>query len=381
MTNIWSHDFGPFNDHTWLNCGHQGALPRIAAHEAREAVDRKVAPYELTPERFNGIPARLKSALARLVGASIDEIVLGNSASYGLHLFANGIPWRQGDEVIVVEGDFPSNILPWLRLEERGVRIHRLRPHNALPEPDELRLAITPRTRLFCTSWVHSFFGFTADLYGLGSVCKENGVTFVVNASQALGARPLDVRTVPVDAVISVGFKWLCGPYGTGFCWIKPDLLKSLQYNQAYWLTQMTASDLERGNSDVSVPKESTGAHTYDVFGTANFFNFKSWAASIEYLLEQSIDRIAIYDQGLVGQFIQGLDLTKYDLLSPLASPQRSTLVCISHRDSERNDEIETKLQKARIHVAYRKGKLRISPHLYNTSADIEKALAVFNAV
>ncbi|MCG8347733.1 MAG: aminotransferase class V-fold PLP-dependent enzyme [Chloroflexales bacterium] len=381
MTDDFSHDFGSFNGRTWLNCAHQGPLPRIAAEEAREAIDWKIAPYELTTERFNSVPARLKSALAQLVGASENEIILGNSASYGLHLLANGIPWRQGDEVLVVAGDFPSDILPWLRLEKQGVRVRLLRPQSPLPDPAELRGAISSRTRLFCTTWVHSFSGFAADLDGLGSVCRQHGVTFVVNASQALGARSLDVRVVPLDAVVSVGFKWLCGPYGTGFCWIKPDLLESLQYNQAYWLAKMTADDLGREGGEVHLPEGLPTARTYNVFGTANFFNFKPWAASVEYLLKQGIERIAIYDQRLVEQFVSGINPKKYDLTSPLSGETRSTLVFISHRDAMHNNEIHLKLKAAGIEAAYRRGKLRFSPHLYNTSADISKALAVLNAI
>lgn len=381
MIDDYAHDFGPFDGRTWLNCAHQGPLPRIAADEAHDAIGWKVAPYELTAERFNSVPARLRTALARLVGASEDEIILGNSASYGLHLLANGISWNQGDEVLVVANDFPSDILPWLRLEEHGVHVQRLHPQNPLPDPDELRRAISPGTRLFCTTWVHSFSGFAADLDGLGAVCRENGVTFVVNASQGLGARPLDVRTVPVDAVVSVGSKWLCGPYGTGFCWMKHDLLQSLQYNQTYWLAQMSAADLGSENTEVTLPKGPRAARTYDVFGTANFFNFKPWAASVEYLLKQGIDRIAAYDQKLVEQFIHGLDSQKYVLTSPMTGGGRSTLVFVSHHDLTRNDEIQVRLGEAEIAVAYRKGKLRVSPHLYNTRADIEKALDVLNAM
>ena len=380
MTDEFSRDFGPFRGRAWLNCAHQGPLPRLAAEEAREAVEWKVAPYELTSERFSGVPARLKSALARLVGASADEIILGNSASYGLHLLANGVPWCRGDEVLLVADDFPSDLLPWLRLERLGVRVRLIHPQKPLPDPDELRRAISSSTRLFCTTWVHSFSGFAADLDGLGSVCRQHNVRFIVNASQALGARPLDVRSVPLDAVISVGFKWLCGPYGTGFCWMKPDLLESLQYNQTYWVAEMTAEDLGRERSPVHLPEGPPRARTYDVFGTANFFNFKPWAASVEYLLKQDIDRIAIYDGQLVEQFIGGIDTKKYDLTSPASGPARSTIVFISHRDPGRNQEIQRKLRDAGIEVAYRKGQLRFSPHLYNTSADIEKALAVLNA-
>ena len=93
-----SRDFGPFDGRVWLNSAHQGALPRIAAERAEEAVRWKRQPFELTTERFSGVPQRLRNALANLTGAEAEDVVLANSASYGLHLMANGIPLGSGDE-------------------------------------------------------------------------------------------------------------------------------------------------------------------------------------------------------------------------------------------------------------------------------------------
>jgi cysteine desulfurase / selenocysteine lyase len=375
----FSQDFGPFEGWIWMNCAHQGPLPRVAAEAARKAIEWKVGPYEMTQERFDGVPRRLKEALARLVGAAADEIVLGNSASYGLHLLANGLPWRVGDEVLVVEGDFPSDVLPWLGLARRGVTVRRLRPAQPLPGPDELREAITPATRLLCTTWVHSFSGFAADLAGLAAICQERGVLLVANTSQALGARTLDVRAVPVDAIVNVGFKWLCGPYGTGFAWIRPALIASLEYNQAYWLAQMTAADLAREGGELRLPPGPPTARTYDVFGTANFFNFTAWTASVEYMLAKGPERIAHHDEALVERLVSGLDPSRYTLLSPREGPSRSILVFVSHRDPARNAEIHRRLKEQGVEVAHRLGKLRISPHLHNTAADVDRVLEVLH--
>lgn len=375
MREDFYRDFGPFDGRIWLNCAHQGPLPRAAAEEAREAIAWKQAPYALTASRFDGVPRRLKRALGRLIGAPPEEIILGNSASYGLHLLANGIPWRAGDEVLLVQGDFPSDVLPWLGLEERGVRVRTIAPRQHLPDAEELAASLSPATRLFCTTWVHSFSGVAADIVALGEVCREHGVRLVVNAAQALGARPLDVSQMPVDAVIGVGFKWLCGPYGTGFCWLRPDLLASLTYNQAYWLSTLTAEDLGQETFTVALPEGPPTARTYDVFGTANFFNFKPWAAAVEYLLEQGIARIAEYDQGLVSQLIAGLDTAQYELLSPREGAARSTLVFVSHRDPDRNPAIYRRLKARGIDVVLRQGKLRFAPHLYNTGAEIERVV------
>jgi selenocysteine lyase/cysteine desulfurase len=380
MKEDFSPDFGPFNGQIWLNCAHQGALPRPAVQEAYEAVSWKISPYELTSARFQQVPQRLKAALAELVGTSAEEIILANSNSYGLHLLANGIPWREGDEILLVEGDFPSDILPWLALENRGVKIRYIRPRKHVPEPDELRANVTASTRLFCTTWVHSFSGWAVDVEALGEICRASGITFVLNASQALGARPLRVSMTPVDAVTGVGFKWLCGPYGTGFLWLRPDLTESLTYNQAYWLSMQTADDLGASSKHVAV-RGGLGARKYDVFGTANFFNFKPWSASVEYLLRQGIERIEAYDQRMVEHLLEALDGNRYFVISPRSGSRRSTLVLVSHKDPERNRKIHEALRRAGVHIAYRRGNLRISPHLYNTEDEVERAVSLLNGL
>jgi selenocysteine lyase/cysteine desulfurase len=182
-----------------------------------------------------------------------------------------------------------------------------------------------------------------------------------------------------VDALVGVGFKWLCGPYGTGFLWMRPELLRSLRYNQAYWLSRMTADDLGKEGVEIPPPSGSPTARTYDVFGTANFFNFKPWAAAVEYLLNQGIDRIAAYDQRLVQKLLDGVARSKLEIRSPEDEPHRSTLVFLSHRDRSQNRLLWLRLREEGIDVAYRQGELRLSPHLYNTSRDIERVLAVLN--
>ena len=375
----FSQDFGPFDNKIWLNTAHQGALPRVAVEQAHEAIAWKIAPHNLYTERFSAVPLRLKQALGKLIDAPAEDIILGNSASYGLHLLANGIRWQAGDEVLLMKGDFPSAILPWLGLQKRGVNVRFIAPRNHVIDVDDLLAHLTPATKLVCTTWVHSFSGSAVDAQALGEVCRARGVWFVLNTSQAIGARPFSAATMPVDAISNVGFKWLCGPYGTGFCWMRPELREALEYNQSYWLAMQTADDLMREQSEV-VLREGLGARAYDVFGTANFFNFKPWTASLEYLLAQGIERIQAHDQRLVTRFIAGLDLDKYELLSPRDGQARSTLIFISHQQKENNAELYRSLMAQGIYPAFRNGRLRFAPHLYNTEADIDAALAALNA-
>lgn len=366
-----SDDFGPFHGKIWINCSHQGPLPRVAAEAAEEAIRWKKAPYELTSTRFSEVPARLRSALGKLLGAPEEEIALANSASYGLHLFANGIPLGEGDEVLLVRGDFPSVVLPWLGLESRGVTIRQLEPPL---DAAKLTAAITPRSRVLCTTWVHSFTGLALDLDAIGAVCRKHNLWFLVNGAQAVGARPIDVASTPVDGLVGVGFKWLCGPYGTGFCWMRPELRDTLRVNRAYWLAMQTADDLGREEGLPAI-RDDLGARRYDIFGTANFFNFVPWTATLEYLLEKGIDEIARHDAALVDRLVDGLEAREYLVLSPKTGPERSTLVLASHPDRSQNEGIHRTLRENDIEIAFRRGNLRFSPHLYNTPEDIDRAL------
>lgn len=370
-------DFGPFDGRIWLNCAHQGPLPRVAVEAAQQALALKIAPHRIADDAFRQVPLRLKSGLGRLIGAPADDIILGNSTSYGLHLLANGIPWQAGDEIVLVEGDFPANILPWLGLRKRGVVIRLIQPAAVNLQAEELQEHLTGATRLFCTSWVNSFTGYAVDVQSLGEVCRANNVLFVLNGSQAIGTRALDVSAVPVDAVTSCGFKWLCGPYGTGFCWVSPTLRESLEYNQAYWLVMQGGRALNLMREREIVLRSDLGAAAYDVFCTANFLNFMPWTAAVEYLLTQGVEQIEVHNSTLISRFINGLDSDEYELISPRQGLARSTLIVVTHKQVERNIEMHKALKDEGIDVAIREGNLRLSPHLYNSAEDIDRALSV----
>jgi cysteine desulfurase / selenocysteine lyase len=356
----------------WLNTAHQGRLPRRAAVALAEAVRWKLHPEMLaTSQRFSEVPARLRRALARVLGAHEDEVVLANSASYGLHLVANGLELGAGDEVVVAANDFPSDILPWLSLRDRGVTVRMVEPRDEVLSPDEVQAALTDRTRVVCLTWVHSFSGRVVDLEGVGRACRRRGAWFVVNGSQAVGAMPVRVRGLPVDALVGVGFKWLCGPYGTGVCWLRPELSEVLRPTKLYWLSALTAEDLAAPSLDLgSITPRKTGR--LDVFGTANFFNFVPFTAALELLLELGIDEVAAYVDGLVASLLAGIDRARFRLVS--GEDVRSPLVVVEPLQ-EAPGEVFERLAAAGVHVAHRRGRIRISPHLYNTPDEVNRAL------
>ena len=369
-------EFGPFDGRIWLNTAHQGPLPRPAVEMTARAAALKAAPHRIGDDDFSDVPERLRALLARLVGGTPDQVVLGNSTSYGLHLVANGLAWQDGDEVLVIEGDYPATILPWQRLARQGVRVRPLRPAGERLTAAELAAAIGPRTRLLAVTWVSSFTGRALDLHALGAVCRQAGVLFVVNASQALGARPLDVSGTPVDAVIACGYKWLCGPYGTGFAWLHPDLLGRLRPQQAYWLAMAAGRGLDQMRG-ITV-RDDLGVRAFDVFCPASFATTLPWIASLELFLEAGIGAIAGWDARLVDRFVAGLDPERYRLVSPAGGPARSTLVVLSPIGG--SEQWQHRLAEAGIDIAYREGNLRISVHLFNEPGQIDNALAVLHA-
>jgi cysteine desulfurase/selenocysteine lyase len=368
-----SREFDGLAGHVWLNCAHQGPLPRRAVEAAGAAIERKRSPWRMEPAQWEEVPRRLRAAIAPLIGARPEDVVLATSASYGIELLARTLPLDRGDEVLLVDGDFPATIYPWLPLRECGIDV-RLLPDDKRVTGELLEAELGPRTRVFCTSWVFSFSGRAVDLAALGEVCAGRGISFIVNATQAVGARSLDLGAHAIDALVCSGFKWLCGPYGTGFAWLSPALRERLTYRPAYWLTHQQA--LPGGfEHRTTYDLADVGAAAYDLTDTANFIQFESWTAALELLVEIGLERIEAHDQGLVDRLVEGIAESPLELLSPTAGPERSTLVFASHPEEERNAEIFEALREAGVHAAMRGGALRFAPHLYNGAEDIERAL------
>jgi cysteine desulfurase/selenocysteine lyase len=372
----WAADFGPFEGRIWLNTAHQGALPRGAVDELERALAWKRAPHRIPDEAFVEVPRRLRSLLARLVGGHAEEVVLGNSASWGLQAVANGFPWQKGDEVLLVEGDYPPTIHPWILLPDRGVTIRMLRPAGPVLDRDELRGHLSSATRIVCTAWVNTYTGHVIDLAGLASACNEAGAHLIVNGTQGVGAIPIDLPASGVSGLSSSGFKWLCGPYGTGFAWLRSDLLAKLQPFQSYWLTLPEGTSLDLNVGAEPRVAQGIGARAFDVFGTANFFNFMPWAAAIEHLLSIGIDVIAEHGQHLIRRLRDELEASPYEWISPTEPHRRSLIVALSGHDPTQNATTVAHLADRGIDVALRGGRIRVSPHLYNSAGDVDALVA-----
>lgn len=373
----YTKDFSLKSRHTWLNVASEGPLPKIANKALQQAIEWKSSPHLLTVPKFQQVPLELKKTISRLIHVDKEDVILGNSATYGLHLMSNGLEFKAGDEIILLQNDFPTDILPWLSLQQKGVVVHQLKAqHHVLTVP-EIEKAINRRTKLVCLPLVHSFTGFKQDIEAIGKLCRSHGILCIVNLSQAAGAFEVDLSQWEVDAAVCAGYKWLLGPYGTGFCWIRKEVRQQLNYPQNYWISLMDEKSLS-SEGPISL-KDDHAARRYDVFGTANFFNYVPWIASIGYLLSIGLERIEKHNQMLVDQLVDGLDQEYVDLISPRPKKERTNIVVFSCKDGSKNSHLFEFLKAQGFYLALWRNKLRVSPHIYNTSQEMEGLLAALN--
>ena len=375
----WVDHFSLDPDRVWMNASHQGPLPDVAAEAAVEMVRWKQRPHHLlTPEPFTAVPARLRAALAAVIGAAPEQVALANSASYGLHVVANGLGLGPGDEVIVAANDFPSDILPWRNLAADGVVVRMIEPAPAVVSVDEVAAAITPRTRVVCLTWVHSLSGQVIDLDGIGALCRADDVVFVVNGSQGVGSIPITVGQHPIDALVSVGFKYLCGPYGTGFLWLHDDLAARLRPAKLYWLSALTADDLARPRLDLDTLDVPEGAVRHDVFGTANFFNFAALAEAVGLIGRLGVAAIHRHNLAIVDDLVARIDPARHEVQPRGPEGRRSAIVFVRPL-TEDLAAFGARLAAGGIDVAARAGLIRLSPHLYNGPDDVDRVVAAIS--
>ena len=373
----YSNDFALTPGQVWLNAASEGPIPKAAVQALNEAVVWKSSPHLLTIPKFQHVPIELKNVIAELIHVPSDEVILGNSATYGMHILANGLSLVQGDEVVLMQNDFPTDILPWLHLKNKDIVVRQVKGVGEVLAVDEIAALINNKTKVVCLPYIHTFSGHALDIVAIGRLCRAHGILFVVNMSQAIGAFEVNMADLPIDAIVCAGYKWLLGPYGTGFCWMRKSVREQLNYSQAYWISLMDERSL--GSTEEIFLSEDRSARKYDVFATANFFNYVPWISSIKYFLGIGMGEVARHNQHLVRMIIDGLDV-RFTCVSPVSEQARTNLMVFSHKNQAENIKVFEYLKGCGLHLALWKGKMRISPHIYNTEKDIVEFLGALNA-
>ena len=369
-----SREFPALAETVYLNAASVAPLPERARAAMDELHGRRTRIHELRDDDFEPVLRRAREAAARLVGAEADEIALGGNTSFGINLAAQCLPLRPGSVVVASDREFPANVYPWMG-PGCPARLERV-PTDALGRPDEDRLlerldrgdvsALALSTVQFAT-------GYRADVRKLGRFCRERGIFFVVDAIQAAGAIPVDVRAAEVDILAVGGHKWLCAPFGTGFAYVRRELLPRLEPRAVGWQAMAASQDLTR-LLDYRYGFVET-ARKFEV-GTLPFGDFAGFAASVELLLEVGPERIEAHAARLLDRLAEWLrERPRVEVVSDLSPRRAEGEDC----RAPRAEEVFRALAAAGVVAVLREGAIRISPHLYNDAADVERVIEVLS--
>lgn len=364
------------DDIVYFNVAGQAPMPRVSLEAVQASLEWKKYPYILTDEMELNLPRRVRASIAKLIGAEPEEIALTTGASVGLMTLAYAVDWKRGDEILTAHGEFPLEYTTWKPMEAReGVKLKIIAPQDRWIAAEDFIAALTPRTRLVSASMVRFDDGSMLDTVKLGAACRAQGTLLALDVSQCCGAIPMDVRQLGADFIICSGYKWLLGPYGTGFFWGTRELEASFRPGPYYWqgIKGLTHFD----NLMFEDPKPSTGARPWDASETASYFNLSGWDASLTFLLEAGVETVAAHNLKLITQLFDRLPVDRCVSTSPLEAKRRGPYGCFAGRNLGKTQELYKRMKEERLIASLREGNIRVSTHLYNSAEDIDKLLRV----
>lgn len=312
----------------------------------------------------------LRSAAARLINASPDEIAITKNTSEGIATVAGGLPWRSGDRVIAFKEEFPANYYPWQRLASRGVEITWLSIYSALEEIAK----VLPGARLLAISYVNYLSGYRVDLDAIGQLCRQHGCFFFVDAIQGMGALPIDVEASHIDALAADGHKWMLGPEGNGILYVRRSRLDEIEPVEFGWTNPASYNDYS--SRDMTL-RPNAGRYECGTLNTVGCFGHQ---AALELLLEVGVENIAPAVLSLADQIEQGVRAKGYEVMVKRSRETGSGIVSFRHPSID-SRQIVSELKQNRITAAPRQGWIRTSPHFYISPADIDSLLRILPSV
>ena len=410
--------FPRIGEKVYLNAASEGPMPDRAIEEAVRLARMKEAPWTIGIEYYYDVPASVRARLETLIGAPPGSVALVPGTSAGITIASQRLPLEPGAEVLLLQGQFPSNTYPWRAVERRGATVRTV-PRPFGTDPTEALLAgIGPKTKVLSVDWVSFMDGAVIDLEKVGTECRKRGIRLVVDAAQGIGAVRLDVSRLPIDLLAAPSHKWLLGPVGTGFLYVAPPLLDVLQPWNSGWVNVAAKAGFRNllripGDPPPDATRFETGSPSYSMYG--------AWAVSLELLASLGPAAVERHVLALANRIVKGLaplcqapheqersgsgtaarhggalrgahdehrdaqegqarphgvagaPLTR---LSP--SPPRSAIVTFHAGD--RTVELYRALESAGIVVAFREGAIRVAPHIYNSVEDVDSLVRTVTA-
>ena len=309
---------------------------------------------------------------AKIIGARSDEVGFGWNTGYGLNLAAQGLPLKKGDEVLLSDIEFPSNVYPWLALKERGVKIKFVKSVNRFFDINGFEKAITKKSRVLSLSMVQFFNGFKNDLKTIGEICRENNIYFVIDGIHGCGVEPIDVKKWHIDIFSSGAQKWLLGQLGSGIFYVRKELQDILRRPLSSWLA-------------VDWNLDFTNLFYYDLpyfdsarkfeFGTYPYAQVHALAASLELITSLGVKNIRRHNHKLLDILISFLKSSHtYEIKSSLKKIHRSSILAFS---CDKTKLLYEKLRQNGIYCLFREGSIRVAVHLFNNESDVKYLIKI----
>jgi cysteine desulfurase / selenocysteine lyase len=362
----YRNEFPVTKELIYLNHAAVAPLCRRAAEAIRWLADDSSQFGSLHYDKWMDSYAGLRKATGRLINASPEEIAIVKNTSEGIATVAIGLDWKAGDRVVAFKEEFPSNYYPWLRLEKRGVTLTWL----SIYDPIEKIAAAIPGARLLAISFVNYLSGYRVDLEAIGKLCHEHGCFYFVDAIQGMGVFPIDVETAHIDALAADGHKWMLGPEGNGVLYVRRKWLDAIEPVEFGWTNPANYADYS--SRDMTLRAD---AGRYEC-GTLNTVGCFGQRASVEFLLEVGIEQVRDSVMARAGQLEQGLRAKGYDVMIERTEATGSGIVSFRHPTIE-SKMMVAEMKRNKISAAPRQGWVRVSPHFYISSGDIEQVLRV----
>jgi selenocysteine lyase/cysteine desulfurase len=372
----WRQAWYTTENAVYLNAAGQAPMPRVALDAVQAALEWKKFPHSLTDRGELDLPKSVRSSVANLIGAEPEEIALTTGASAGLIALAYGLDWKPGDEILTAHREFPVQYTTWRPMEAReGVKLKLIAPRERWITAEDFIAAMTPRTRLVSASMVRFDDGSMLETVQLGAACRAQGAVLALDVSQCCGAIPMDVRQLGADFITCSGYKWLLGPYGSGFFWGTIELMESFRPSPFYW--QGIAGLTHYRDLIFESPIAAAGSRGWDASETASYFNLAGWDASLRFLQQVGVETVAAHNRRLMARMFDSLPRDRCERTSPAQRERCGPYGCFAGQTAEQTEEFYERLKNEKIFASLREANIRVSTHLYNTEEDIDKLLRI----
>ncbi len=376
MLTCQRHLFDIPSDISYLNCAYMSPLPIGSSQAGQKAVATKLNPWSIQPKDFFEPSEKARGLFAQLIDAHNDDIAIIPSVSYGISLAAKNIPVKKGQKILVLADQFPSNLYPWQqKAKETQAEVLTIAASGQNPHwTEEILAAIDDDTALVACGHCRWTDGAIVDLKRVSEACQKVGAALVIDGTQSVGVVPFNVKEIKPDFLVTGCYKWLLGPYSFGFVYVDPKWHHG-QPLEENWITRAGSEDFSKLTQYTD--QYQIGARRYDMGERSNFALTPIVNHSLEQILDWQISHSVAYITTLTDKISQEAEkLGLPTLPAPLRAPH---LLGLTFQDNVPFD-LPARLAVERVFVSLRGRSIRVAPHVYNNSNDIDRFINVLKS-